>query len=170
MNWKILSFVVLIVLTLAIVAYDVDLYAVPSKLYMSSGKWAEPVPSWIDTLPYTTLDNVSYFERSQIIDYLKSGDIIGNSIDLSDEWCPIRNWAESMYNRYLKPRDVGGNTYYDALFNVKVEDDYYQVLLWRKKMYNPLGLEYHFNAILNVLTVSLWIVFVHSALRKRDQT
>jgi len=169
MNWKILSYAILIGLTITVLAYDVNLYSVPSILYMSASKFALPIPSG---LSYTTLENVSSSERVQIISYLEASDTLhGNYIQVSGELSPISAWAESMYNTHLTYTHIGGQTYHDARFNLKLnEDDYYQVLLWQKKAYNPSSLEYSVNVILNLLTVSLWIVLVHKTLKEPNKT
>jgi len=162
--WKVLGFTILIVLTLTIVAYNIILYSIPARLYLSSGKFALPFPS---SLTYITLANVSYSERSGIQNYLKAGDIItGNYIDVSDVWCPIHSWAESMFKTYRSLQRAD-----QATFILKLsEDEYYQVYLWQRKMYNPSDFEYYYNAILNIATVSLWVVFTRSALRKENET
>lgn len=123
---------------------------------MSVGKFKSPVPSWVNSTA-VPIGNVSYWEREQIIKYFKAGDILDEYVEVSNEWCPIREWAESMYE-----------THSSQSFVVEHEDDYYQVKLWSKKAYEPLSLEDNVNMTLFFSTVSLWIVFVYGAIRELD--
>jgi len=155
MNWKIISLASLIVLALTMLAYGIRLYSPPYDLYMSVGKFKR-VPSWLISTA-VPIGNVSYWEREQIIKYFKAGDILDEYVEVSNEWCRIREWTKSMYE-----------THSSQSFVVEHEDEYYQVILVSKKAYKPLSLEDNVNMTLFFLTVSLWIVFIYGAIRELD--
>lgn len=151
MSWKIVSFVTLVVLTAALISYGISLYERPYDLYMRVIKSADPSHGG----RFTSLEDLSDLERDQILSYFEAGDDIRNYIKISDEWCPIRDWAESTY------------TYGDL--NVKYENYYYQVSLWRRDSFYPSVLENTMHMILTMLTIIMWVIILSLAAREREQ-
>jgi len=157
MNWKILSLACLIVLTMTVVAYELELSSTPSRLYLYSVKWAErAAPSFINsTGTIITLDDLTPNLKMGILDYLEASGKVGR-IDLSDEWVPILEWAESMFSKYARVNE--------ARFNIKYGEDYFYVSLWSYKSYNPSP----FSSVLSLAffaTISLWLLFAYKNLR-----
>jgi len=164
MNRKHLDFAILAVLVITVFAYDMRLLSIPSRVYMSVGRWTAPFPS-----QYLTLSNVSSSERIEIESYLRAGNVIyEHYIDVTGDLSPIRSWAESMFRNHHGSIIVG--QYYPnvATFNIKLnEDEYYLVYLWQRKAYEPTGLEYVLGAILNVFVVATCAVFLYSCNKRR---
>lgn len=172
MWWKIFGFVALISLTSALVAVEVENPAGHYDLFFSAQEVPPTMQIGNRTLSFVN-DSISFetFEFStQTLSLMNesfyflnmSSDLIINlraycqiatvqQIKVSDDYCPIRDWAESMYRNNRV-----------HLFYVTFQNDTYGVNLWEGYTGPPSNM----NWIIFILTVALWGAFLWGVIWK----
>jgi hypothetical protein len=146
MNWKVFSFAVLVFLTLVVCAQNIIF--LHHDLYLDVSRWAES----LHPLTYIDLDNLDFSMKISVIAYIGGSSSLDWAVVVSTDWCPIHEWAESMFANYS---GYQGRLDY-ATFNVKYGDNYWAVYLWKKELYNS-----NLIILFSLLIVCLWIVFAY---------
>jgi len=136
MQWKAFSVIVLAVLTLAVFVNNTEL---GTNLYLKASGPGPPV-SDLRFLPNVNTSNLGEL-GVEINDYIvcSSGTYIW--IIVSDDWCPIRSWAESLYNN-------GTDQFYVVINN----QTYITLFTTRQGLENPV----EFNEALFITTALMW--------------